>query len=145
MTKFYLPCPHCELPIRGQASGIELEDHSIQFECDVLELNADPEDQQVVTVNPYVPALFRADSDDGFGAFPTMTLLDLLGDRVAEYFTAESIAQDAIDRRWPEVQRFFRYYLDSNWPMYERIAPRIFDGWEPVSTSHERTTGLLHG
>src|SRR5690554_5579751 len=40
-TRFYLPCPHCDLPIRGSMSGRELADHRIRFECDVVN-GADP-------------------------------------------------------------------------------------------------------
>lgn len=141
-TRFYLPCPHCRLPIRGSMSGTELENHRIDIECDVLN-GSDPElpGAPVVTINPFVPSLYEADSFAPTGAFPTMTLVQTLGDDVFTKFESERhTALDAGRAMWPHVRMLFQYYLQGNTQMFSRIAKQKFGlDWDP-STSHERTS-----
>ncbi|MGK3958336.1 hypothetical protein ACLKOZ_19340 [Arthrobacter sp. R4] len=141
-TRFYLPCPHCRLPIRGSMSGTELENHRIDIECDVLN-GSDPElpGTPVVTINPFVPSLYEADSFAPTGAFPTMTLVQILGDDVFTKFESERhTALEAGRAMWPHVRMLFQYYLQGNTQMFSRIAKQKFGlDWDP-STSHERTS-----
>lgn len=62
-TRFHLPCPHCALPIRGSMSGTEFKNHRVDIECEVLSGSA-PESPgtRVVTINPFVPSRYDADS-----------------------------------------------------------------------------------
>ncbi|WP_139131361.1 hypothetical protein [Streptomyces griseus] len=141
-TRFYLPCPHCGLPIRGSMSGTELEDHRIAIECEVLSDSA-PEspDGRVVTINPFVPSRYDADTYTPMGSFPTMTLLQALGDHAfAEFQSERHAALEAGRDQWPTVRMLFQYYLQGNTAMFVRIAKQQLGlAWEP-STSHERTT-----
>lgn len=141
-TRFYLPCPHCCLPIRGFMSGTELENHRIRIECDVMN-GSDPElpDALVVTINPFVPSLYEADSFAPTGAFPTMTLLQILGDDTFVKFESERhYALEAGQSLWPHVRMLFQYYLQNNTTMFKRIASQRFGlDWEP-STAHQRTS-----
>lgn len=141
-TRFYLPCPHCKLPIRGSISGRELEKHRIRFECDVVN-GAEPDlpGAPTVTVNPFVPSLYAADSFSPMGAFPTMTLVQLLDGEGFEAFEAERHwAFAAIEQGWPNTRMLFQYLLQDNSRMFSRIAREKFAlDWEPT-TAHQRTT-----
>jgi len=141
-TRFYLPCPHCRLPIRGSMSGTELESHKIDIECDVVN-GAEPElpGALTVTVNPFVPSLYEADSFAPDGAFPTMTLIRILGDDAFEDFELERHqALDAGQFLWPQVRMLFQYYLQGNTQMFSRIAKEQFGlDWEPIK-AHHRTS-----
>lgn len=141
-TRFYLPCPHCDLPIRGSMSGRELADHRIRFECDVVN-GADPElpGAMTVTVNPFVPSLYTADSFSPMGAFPTMTLMQLLGDDGFESFERERHEGfAAIEHLWPDTRMLFQYLVQNNSKMFSRIAGEKFGlDWEPA-TAHQRTS-----
>ncbi|MYU35400.1 hypothetical protein GTW52_20220 [Streptomyces sp. SID8358] len=141
-TRFYLPCPHCGLSIRGSMSGTELENHRIAIECEVLSDSA-PEspDRRVVTINPFVPSRYDADTFTPMGSFPTMTLLQALGDHaLAEFQSERHSALEAGRDQWPTVRMLFQYYLQGNTAMFVRIAQQQLGlAWEP-STSHERTT-----
>lgn len=141
-TRFYLPCPHCRLPIRGAMSGSELPSHKVDIECDVLSGRVPlPESAPVVTINPFVPSLYGADSYDPIGAMPTLTLVQILGeDTFLEFESERHQAIEARTMMWPQVRKLFEYYLQGNARMFSRVAKQQFDlDWEP-STSHERTS-----
>lgn len=141
-TRFYLPCPLCRLPIRGSMAGSELSNHRIAIDCEVLSgHDPEPDGAPVVTINPFVPSLYEADSHTPNGAFPTITLVQILGDDVFMEFESERHqALEAGRDLWPRVQMLFQYYLQGNAAMFTRIAKRHFGlDWEP-SASHERTS-----
>lgn len=140
-TKFYLPCPHCRLPIRGSMSGTELEDHRMSIECERLTTDTQSADARVVTINPFVPSLYEADSLSPSGAFPTMTLVQVLGHAgFSQFETERHRGLEAADATWPNVRMLFQYYLQNNSQMFARIAKERFElGWEP-STKHHRTS-----
>lgn len=145
-TRFYIPCPLCGYPNKGLMSGMELEDHRLDLECELAN-GPDPEisGAPVITVNPFVPSRYDADSlaseAVSVGMFPTMTVLQLLGDEVYEAFQTERHeAIEAGRSAWPEVRKLFRFYLLGNDQMFTRIANEKFGlEWEPT-TAHERTT-----
>lgn len=123
-------------------SGTELENHRIDIECDVLNgSDSELSGALVVTVNPFVPSLYEADSFGPTGAFPTMTLVQILGDDVFTKFESERhAALEAGRPMWPHVRMLFQYYLQGNTQMLSRIAKQRFGlDWDP-STSHERTS-----
>lgn len=141
-TRFYFPCPLCRLPIRGSMSGSKLSNHQIVIDCEMLsghesELDGVP----VVTVNPFVPSLYDADSYAPTGAFPTMTLVQILGDDTfLEFKSARDQALDDGRAMWPPVGMLFRYYLQGNAEMFTRIAKKLFELEQKPSTSHQRTS-----
>lgn len=141
-TRFYLLCPECNLPVRGSITGREFEDHRVTFECDVLN-SSHPElpDSQTVTVNPFVPSLYEADSYSPVGAFPTMTLLHVLGEQGFLDFGRERHAGlETIENLWPNTRMLFQYFLQDNQTMFSRLASEHFNvSWDP-KTSHQRTT-----
>lgn len=123
-------------------SGTELPDYRVTIECEVRR-SIDPESDgvPVVTINPFVPSLYEADSFAPTGAFPTMTLLRILGDEVFGDLESERHqALEAGQAMWPQVRMLFQYYLQGNAEMFTRIAKKHFGlEWEP-RTSHERTS-----
>lgn len=146
-TRFYIPCPLCGYPNKGLMAGMELEDHRLDLECELVD-GPDPQipGAPVITVNPFVPSRYDADSLATTetlltGTFPTMTVLHLLGDD--GYFAFQTERHKALDAgrsAWPEVRKLFRYYLQGNDQMFTRIAKeKIGLEWEPT-TRHERTT-----
>jgi hypothetical protein len=141
-TRFYFPCPHCRLPIQGSMSGAELENHRVSLECEVLNGGErDLADALIVTINPFVPSLYEADTFAPNGAFPTMTLTRILGfDIFVEFESERHRALDAGRILWPRVRMLFQYYLQGNARMFTRIATDHFElDWEPTA-SHERTS-----
>lgn len=141
-TRFYLPCPHCELPIHGSMSGREIDDHRIRIECDVVsEKDPGVAGAPTVTVNPFVPSLYEANSFSPMGAFPTMTLLELLGKEGFDAFETERHwGFAAIEQGWPNTRMLFQYMLQGNARMFSRIAKEKFAlDWEPA-TAHQRTS-----
>ena len=141
-TRFYVPCPHCRLSIRGSMSGSELPTHRVHFECEIASSRDDlPDGTPVVTINPFVPSLYEADSFAPIGAMPTLTLAQILGrDVFVEFETERHRALEAGDEMWPQVRKLFEYYLQGNAKMFTRVAQQYFGlEWEPT-TSHERTS-----
>ncbi|MFD6796606.1 MULTISPECIES: hypothetical protein [Prauserella salsuginis group] len=123
-------------------SGTELSTHRLDIDCEVLNSHEpEPDDVPVITVNPFVPSFYGADSFDPTGAFPTFTLLQILGDDVFREFRSERHqALDACRDLWPRIRMLFQYYLQGNAEMFTRIAQKQLGlEWEP-HTSHERTS-----
>jgi len=127
-------------------SGQELSDHRVEFKCDVVKESDLPTEPLVVTVNPFVPSRYDADSYGGLGAFPTMTLLQVLGDETFMVFREDrGTACSLIEEVWPDIRIAFEYYLHRNWDMFDKIAQSRF-GLESVGqTAHERTTIAYQG
>lgn len=149
-TRFYLLCPECRLAIKGAITGTEFSEHRVTFECDVLnQSHPDLPDAMTVTINPFVPSLYEADSYSPVGAFPTMTLVRILGEDDFMAFENERHAGlDAIDEMWPSTQMLFRYFLQDNQKMFSKLSSEKFGlDWEP-NTAHQRTSvayqALLH-
>lgn len=95
----------------------------------------------VVTINPFVPSLYAADSFDPHGAFPTITLLQILGDENFGQFESERHrAIGFIKEHWPNFSRLAQYYLNNNTEMFTKVAVKDFGlEWEPT-LAHQRTT-----
>lgn len=141
-TRFYVPCPHCRLSIRGSMSGSELATHRVDFECEIVSSDDDlPEGTRVVTANPFVPSLYEADSFAPIGAMPTLTLARILGrDFFVKFETERHQALEVGEGMWPQVRKLFEYYLHGNAKMFTHVAQQRFGlEWEPT-TSHERTS-----
>lgn len=138
LTKFYFPCPSCRLPIHGRISGRELETHTIDFEADKVSESELSPTSLVVTVNPFVPARYGADSAD-FGAFPTITLHQLLGDEQFPLFQNDHVqAEFSAIEVWPPVRMLFTYYRQGRWDLFEKTAKSKLD-WDAAGKSaHER-------
>lgn len=141
-TKFYFPCPECELPITGTISGQELAELKVTFSAATHQFKEEEEtDLKVVTVNPFVPSSYQADSHSPNGAFPSMTLLHLLGhEQFMEFRSERGYAESAVEEYWPSVRMLFRYYQLDNREMFLKIAKEKFGlDWEPTA-AHQRTS-----
>ena len=127
-------------------SGQELPDHRVKFECDVVEETDLPAEPRVVTVNPFVPSRYDADSYGGIGAFPALTLVSVLGDEKFLFFREDrGKASSLIEELWPAVRMAFEYYMQQNWDMFDKIAQSKF-GLESVGqTAHQRATIAYQG
>ncbi|MCJ0699859.1 hypothetical protein FRIG_01735 [Frigoribacterium faeni] len=138
LTRFYLLCPICGLPIRGRATGQELKEFKIEFE-DAERMDAEIPRAPVVTVDPSVPAKRDADSDSGLGSFTMQTFLILLGDGLSDYFSDAGTAVDAATERWTGVRRIWTYYLDKSWILFDKAGKSTFPDWVVASTDLDRT------
>ena len=140
-TRFYLPCPICKVSIRGQMDGDDLASHHIHFDCEVIQEGNLSNDSPVITINPFVPSRYDADSFDGLGAFPTMTLYDLLGgDRFLEFQGEHGQGREVVQELWPTVRMLFEYFLQQNWAIFEKTAINKFGVKSVGSTMYQRTT-----
>jgi len=140
-TRFYLPCPICKVSIRGQMDGDDLASHRINFECEVIQEEDLSNDSPIITINPFVPSRYDADSFDGFGAFPTMTLHSLLGgERFLAFQGEHGQGREVAQELWPTVRMLFEYFLQQNWAMFEKTAINKFGVKSVGPTMHQRTT-----
>lgn len=138
-TRFYLPCPNCALPIQGSMAGQQLESHRVSFDCEVVNDTDLGPDALVITVNPFVPSRYDADSFSPLGAFPTITLAGLLGgDAFMKFEEDRSEAIAVVEQLWPPVRMLFQYYLHGNWPMFERTAKEKLGLTQVGATAHQR-------
>lgn len=141
LTKLYFPCPNCNTPIRARISGQELADHRVDFQCEVVKVADLPTSHRTITIDPFVPSRYDADSYGGVGAFPTLTLVSVLGEDAFLTFHADrGTANSAVEDLWPSVRIAFEYYLQQNWKMFDKVVESTF-GLESVGqTAHERTS-----
>lgn len=141
-TRFYFPCPNCRLPIRGSAVGQDISDYKVSFEAERLTAHDVSVATKVVTVNPYVPSDFSADTQDAVGGFSMMTLNGLAGEHVLDFMEEQGRALGTIEHLWPQVRRLYEYYLDEQWRAFEAALAREFSEWDfPTGrTTHERAT-----
>ena len=153
-TRFYFPCPHCRFSIKGSMSGTELSKHRIRIDCELQEwVGGQVSDLPVITVNPFVPSLYGADStmlvdssckvdaSSVIGVFPNATLAGILGGSNFICFENERHRSLDVSRRlWPEVRLLFQYYLQNNTKMFVRIAKEKFGVDREPTMDHERTS-----
>jgi hypothetical protein len=145
MTRFYVPCPSCRLPIRGRSHGADLDTHRVEFDAELF--RGDNEPDIVVTVDPNVPARYEATQMlDGLGSAPTMTLLWLIGDEQANnFFMYLSRGRQAAEDLWPKVRLIYEYYLEEDWGRFNKSCQALFDeSWKIPTTTHERATVAHH-
>lgn len=123
-------------------SGLELHEHRVDFDADVLPFNeVEPSGAKVVTVNPFVPSAYGADSFSPMGSMPSMTLLGLLKeDGFMALKMERGQAQHAVEEIWPKTRMLFQYFLQDNRPMFLKFAGDVFDLERDPETAHERTT-----
>lgn len=122
-------------------SGQELEDHRVELDGDIVGESELPDDPLVITVDPFVPSRYDADSFDGIGSFPTMTLMHTLGaDEFPDFMSDLAEANARVAQVWPQTQTLFEYYLDANWSIFEKTARSKFELTEVGVTRHERST-----
>ncbi|MDZ5447919.1 hypothetical protein U2F26_35395 [Micromonospora sp. 4G57] len=140
MTRFYVPCAHCRLPIRGRSHGKDLESHRVEFEAESLPSETSLE-AAFVTVDPNVPSKYNATQRGELGTFPTMTLIHLVGaGRGEALFEVLSRGRTAVEELWPQVRRIYEYYLVEDWKHFDKAGKAAFNDWRTVSTTHERAT-----
>lgn len=122
-------------------SGQELEDHRVELDGDIVSESDLPDEPLVITVDPFVPSRYDADSGDGIGSFPTMTLMHTLGaDEFPAFMNDLAEANSRVDQLWTQTEMLFEYYLDSNWQVFEKTAKSKFGLTEVGATRHERST-----
>jgi hypothetical protein len=142
-TKFYFPCPHCHLPTHAFAQGDGPEDFTVTFaETRQLALDGVPEPARVVTANPFVPAKYDADWNSPQVASSMATLMFLLGSETMTFMGELARGREAAAVQWPMMRRLYEYYLDQNWPLFDRTFARHFAeyGLPEGPTQHERAT-----
>lgn len=122
-------------------TGRELEDHRVTLDGEFVGEPEAPTDAPVITIDPFVPSRYDADSFDGVGTFPTMTLLHVLGQDAFEGFMADSgRANNALEEMWGPTELLFEYYLDGNTTMFNKTAKSKFGAPADVATRHQRTS-----
>ena len=142
--RFFVPCPHCTLPIRARQDGNDPETYSLKFEAVALTRTPDPEPTPVVTVHPEVPSRYDTDSmtNPTTGTFPMMTLLSLLGDDTLVAMQVMAEAREVVANDWPLASRVYEYYLTDNKALLTKalgkLSPDLADA--PTGTHHERST-----
>lgn len=64
MTRFYVPCLHCDYPIKARMYGEELKDLRVEFDADQVNIEGNALDAPFVTVDPASPHVSRAANAD---------------------------------------------------------------------------------
>ena len=139
MTRFYVPCPTCKLPIRGRSHGTDLDSHKIDFEAQRFRGD---EPKIIVTIDPNVPSRYEATELDGeLGSAPTMTLLRLVGgERSRDLLEYLPRGRYAAEELWPKARRIYEYYLEADWERFNKAGRSMFEDWSDPATTHERAT-----
>ena len=140
MTRFYVPCPHCEYPIKARMYGEELKDLRVEFDADQVNIEGNALDAPFVTVDPSVPSRLKGAERGQLGTFPTMTLIQLAGDDGHELLQVLQRGKDEASLRWPVIRRLYEYYLAEDWKHFDKAAADTYENWRPVHTEHERAT-----
>lgn len=140
MTRFYVPCPHCEYPIKGRMSGEEFKHLRVEFDADQINIGDNALDAPFVTVDPTVPSRLKGAERGQLGTFPTMTLLHLAGGNGYELIQVLQRGKDEASLRWPVIRRLYEYYLAEDWKRFDKAAADTYEDWKPVQTEHERAT-----
>lgn len=140
MTRFYVPCLHCEYPIKARMFGEDLGHFRVEFDASVVAIGGEALDRPFVTVDPTVPSRHNGAERGQLGTFPTMTLLHLAGDEGVELIQVLQQGKDAASARWPIVRRLFEFYLAENWTLFDKAAVEAYADWKTVDTEHERAT-----
>jgi hypothetical protein len=144
LTRFYLPCPACQLPIRGRSQGEDLDSHKVDFDADWFDGEGEPE--LVVTVDPHVPSNYESSEMGPFGSAPAMTLVQLAGDgHVEALFMHLSRGRFAAEELWPRVRRIYEYYLESDWKRFDSAGATVFgEQWLSTRAVSDRSIAA-HG
>jgi hypothetical protein len=140
MTRFYVPCLHCEYPIKARMYGEELKDLRVEFDADQVNIEGNALDAPFVTVDPSVPSRLKGAERGQLGTFPTMTLIQLAGDDGHELLQVLQRGKDEASLRWPVIRRLYEYYLAEDWKHFDKAAADTYENWKPVHTEHERAT-----
>lgn len=122
--------------------GEDIMDYRFNIECEEVHEHNLPESPKVITINPFVPSRYNADSFDNLGSFSTITLISLLGgmEETNNFVKEHSYGQHISKKIWPETNKIFNYYLMQNWPMFENSARVGLDLNSIGSKMHERTS-----
>lgn len=122
-------------------TGQELEDHRVTLDGEFVAESEVPDGAPVITIDPFVPSRYDADSFDGIGTFPTMTLMHVLGqDEFGEFMVDSGTASNTIEESWGPSEMLFEYYLDGNAAMFNKTAKSKFGLPNDVHTRHQRTS-----
>lgn len=140
MTRFYVPCLHCDYPIKARMYGEELKDLRVEFDADQVNIEGNALDAPFVTVDPSVPSRLKGGERGQLGTFPTMTLIQLAGDDGHELLQVLQRGKDEASLRWPVIRRLYEYYLAEDWKHFDKAAADTYEDWKPVHTEHERAT-----
>lgn len=140
MTRFYVPCPACRLPIRARSHGKELDSHRVEFDAEWYRGKDEP--TLVVTTDPHVPSRYDATILGQPGSGPTLTLLHLVGqERMHDLMRYMGGGRNAVDSWWPQVRRIYEYYLEGDWERFDKAGRAALKSkWQRVETTHERAT-----
>lgn len=133
-TKFYVPCPHCSLPLEGSSQGYELETHEVSFtRAQKVQIVGDHE-RPVVTIDPNVPLRLgaRGSGEIGrVGTSPNHTFYQLLGPRVVEGSERLANFRVKMEQHWPRYTEALEYYISEQWDYFERSLGGIIETeWE---------------
>lgn len=137
--RFYLPCPHCKLPIRGRQYGHDLASHRTEFDAEQVPADSSME-AEFITIDPNVPCKYTGAERGELGTFTTMTLMWLAGDNAHALFEVLPRGRSAVAELWPKARRIYEYYLHQDWKHFGKVGRDTFSDWPAAETVHERAT-----
>lgn len=137
--RFYLPCPHCKLPIRGRQYGHDLASHRTEFDAEQVAADF-ALDADFITIDPNVPSKYAGAERGQLGTFTTMTLVWLVGDNARALFEVLDRGRSAVAELWPKARRLYEYYLHQDWKHFDKVGRDSFRDWPATDTVHERAT-----
>jgi hypothetical protein len=140
-VKFYFPCPECEIPITGNMRGEEsIDTFRVNFDnCNRVRIEYDESFASTVTVAPNVPLKRAARSLREVGGAPNAMILHVAGDSADKLTRRMSYFYMMKKDRWPNVQRFYEYYMRGQWDRFlaagrKAVGPTFTD----PGTAHGR-------
>jgi len=140
-VRFYFPCPECNIPITGSMRGEQdIETLRVQFDdCEKIDVDVRKNYRSVVTVAPDMPLKLAARDLREVGGAPTAMILRIAGDNVERVLRRISIFNQQRSTQWPNVRRFYEYYMREQWDHFAAAGRKAIDtSFVDPGTAHGR-------
>lgn len=144
-TRFYVPCPHCQLPILGNSQGEELESHRITFEgSERIDPFGDDEAFTTVTIDPNVPLRYSAQAMPEWGSSPNITFGRLVHGNTEVAMRALGALRSLGETEWSKVFRLYEYYLNEQWDHLQRQGIELVGEHWPRGAARLPVHSMVH-
>jgi hypothetical protein len=137
-TRFYVPCPVCQLPIKGYSSGTELTNHRVEFQDASIESPFADNACSTVTIDPNVPLRYDAASIFEWGSSPNIAFAQITQDNAVPALKAANALRSAA-AQWSGFRHFYEYYLAEQWVLFDSSGRALYgEHWPDQPTPLQR-------
>lgn len=121
---FYYVCGNCNAATRGKIHVLFPE---LRLELEAGEqVTSTADTAQVITIDANIPSNSAARNMMDYGGSPFLHLTMALGTEGAARLGERNVQfRHLVKNDWLDLKRLVRYYLDRNWPMFDRSLERF--------------------